>query len=54
MKKYIKPVMEIIQVECAPVMDASPGVLKYSSEAADNNVEALSKKQEHSWGSLWR
>ena len=52
MKIYRKPVVELINIECAEILAASPGI-KISSESADNSVEALANKQNGSWGNLW-
>lgn len=55
MKSYKKPMAELVTIDCIGFIAASPAgpELKFTSEQADNNVEALSNKQEHSWGSLW-
>lgn len=55
MKSYKRPMAELVTIDCIGFIAASPAgpELKFTSEQADNNVEALSNKQEHSWGSLW-
>ena len=52
MKIYRKPVVELINIECAEILAASPEIT-FSPESADNSVEALSKKQDNTWGDLW-
>lgn len=46
---------ELVTIDCIGFIAASPAgpELKYTSEEADNSVEALSKKQDSSWGDLW-
>ena len=55
MKIYRKPVVELINIECADILAASleGPKIKVSSESADNTVEALANKQNGSWGNLW-
>lgn len=55
MKQYKKPMAEFVTIGCIGFIAASPAgpELKYTSEEADNSVEALSKKQGSSWGDLW-
>lgn len=55
MKQYKKPMAELVTIGCIGFIATSPAgpELKYTSEEADNSVEALSKKQGSSWGDLW-
>ncbi|MCD8236101.1 MAG: hypothetical protein LUD00_05490 [Prevotellaceae bacterium] len=59
-KKYVKPEVDVVDIEFQGIIAASSKFIGVSDEEADSEMEVLSKgrggrshEEENSWGNLW-
>lgn len=57
-KEYVKPAMNVVEIESEGIIAASSGFIGISDEDADYEMEVLSKGRsgrddDDSWGNFW-
>lgn len=59
-KEYVKPTVDVVDIEFQGIIAASERFIGASDEEADSEMEVLSKgrgggmhEEENSWGNLW-